>query len=294
MGWWYVRRASGETAGPLNEAGVEAELDTGRLMPNGWVCPAGGREWLQVSAQRPFAAAVQRALVALGEAPTAFKEDHAKQAQLAALYEVSVEGRSPVADLPPSKRPTDPPPAARAASARPAPTLAMNEPVPPTQLERTAPMGPQPGPAQQAGAPQPHPTSPDGPVSVPVNPLTEPFGASGWAAVALNAFTAFVYLVDALVLVFSPAPWAALVAVVVAAGFGWATVQLMRRRAAGLRMARVGHGMLLALVSLSAVAHVAINRQFMFFMIIPLALLLLHVVSLTMLQVARALFWIRE
>ena len=293
---WYVRRASGETVGPLNEDGVEAELDAGRLMPNGWVCPSGAQDWVLVSAQRPFAEAVQRALVALGDAPTAYTEDAAQQAQLAALYEASIEGRS---DLPPSKRPTDPPPQiVQVAMARPPPTVAMPDPVARTQLERTAPMGPEPNAPMASASPHAYPPpyqdGLDAPASIPINPLTEPFGASGWLAVTLTALTALVYILDALVLVLSSTPWGAIVALLASAGFVWATIQLVRRRNSGLRLARVIHGLLLALVSLTLVAQVALNGQFLLVMIVPLALVGLHVASLAMLYVARALFWIGE
>lgn len=302
MAWWYVRRFSGETVGPLNDAGVEAELDAGRLMPNGWVCPSGGTQWLPVSAQRPFAAAVQRALVALGEAPTAYADNEGQQRQLAALYEASIEGQPP-ADLPPSKRPTDPPPVAPPGMQpaqpaqpagqsgqhhRPARTVPMDE-VPRGALERTASMdtasaAPYTSNAQVPAAADQH---------IVDNPLTEPFGFVGWMAIGLTALSALVYLADAVVLLFTPARWAVFIALLVSGAFLWATVQLVRRRAAGLRIAYGSHGGLLALLVLFLIVHMAMTEQFRTPLIIGVALVVLHAAALALLRSAQGLFWIR-
>ncbi len=129
--------------------------------------------------------------------------------------------------------------------------------------------------------------------AVPANPLTESFGVVGWLAVVLTAFTCFAYLVDAAVLIVFALSWVVIVAFLAAANFALATVQLVRRRNVGFRMAFGGHGLLLGLILLSTIINVAMSSEFDLIMVVPMGLVFLHGVAMVFLHLARSLFWIR-
>lgn len=288
MGWWYVRRVTGENVGPLNESGVEAELDAGRLMPDGWVCPAGASQWVQVSAQRVFAGAVKRAVDALGDAPTAYSEDEKKARELAALYDVNIEGRgaSPAEVAPPHGNPVLP------SAAQPQRPLA-----PPLGMEELSGARPAPTLSMDPPAPVRYPLTVTGPDSgaapvVPTNPLTEPIGATGWAAIGLTAMAAFASLVDAGVQILFGSILPGVVAGVALIIFAIATVLLVQRRTVGYRMAAVGHGVIVATILVST-SIVVVSGGLSVWMIPPVVRVLLHIVGFVVLYAARGLFWIR-
>ena len=111
MAWWYVRRASGENVGPIEDASVVLELDAGRLPPNGWIFEAGGTAWRRVDEVTQFSGAVRRSMEALGDAPTLYSAETKKeQKSLAALYEAHVEAAPGPPS--PSRPPTPPAPTA--------------------------------------------------------------------------------------------------------------------------------------------------------------------------------------
>lgn len=87
--------------------------------------------------------------------------------------------------------------------------------------------------------------------------------------------------------------WFVIVAFLAAANFALATVQLVRRRNVGFRMAFGGHSVLLGLVILSTLINVAMSSEFNPIMVVPMGLVLLHGVAMVFLHLARGLFWVR-